>query len=115
MGVAFGLGRVFSARAAYIHVGAMLGTIMANNVWERIIPGQKAMVEAIAAGRAPDLALGQRARERSSHNTFIVVPLILIMLSNHYPTATYGHRYAWAVLGGLVVMGWLGAWAARRR
>jgi uncharacterized membrane protein len=113
--LAFGLVQVFSARAAYIHVGAVLGTLMANNVWARIIPGQKAMVDAIAAGRPPDLALGQRARERSSHNTFIVVPLVLIMLSNHFPTITYGHRAPWAVLGGLVVVGWMAAWAVRRR
>jgi uncharacterized membrane protein len=115
VGLGTGLGQVFSARAAYIHVGAVLGTIMANNVWERIIPGQQAMVAAIAAGRAPDLSLGQRARERSSHNTFIVVPLVIIMLSHHFPTATYGHRYAWAVLGGLVILGWAAAWVVRRR
>jgi uncharacterized membrane protein len=115
VGVAYGLGHVFSARAAYLHVGAMMGTIMANNVWERIIPGQKAMVAAITAGRPPDLALGERAKERSGHNTFIVIPLVLIMLSNHFPVATYGHRHGWAVLGGLVALGWAAAWVVRRR
>jgi uncharacterized membrane protein len=115
VGLGFGLGHVFSARAAFIHVGAVMGTLMANNVWARIIPGQRAMVAAIAAGRPPDLALGQRAKERSSHNTFIVVPLVLIMLSNHFPTATYGQRYPWAALGALVVLGWAAAAVVRRR
>ena len=115
VGLAYGLGLVFSPRAAYIHVGAVMGTIMANNVWARIIPGQQSMVEAIAAGRPPDLALGQQAKERSIHNTFIVVPLLLIMLSNHFPTATYGQRHPWAVLGGLVVLGWAAAAIVRRR
>ncbi len=113
-GLAWALGQVFAARAAYMHVGAALGTIMAANVWERIIPAQRAMVEAIRAGRPPDLTLGARAKERSKHNTFIVVPLVLIMISNHFPTLTYAHDYAWAMLGGLTLLGWGAAWVYRR-
>lgn len=112
--LAWGLGRVFSARAAYIHVGAALGTIMAANVWERILPAQRAMVASIRAGQPPDLALGARAKERSKHNTFIVVPLVMIMLSSHFPTLTYAHDQAWAMLGLLTLVGWVAAWLVRR-
>jgi len=112
--LAWALGHVFSARAAYMHVGAALGTIMAANVWERILPAQRAMVEAIRAGRPPDLTLGARAKERSKHNTFIVVPLVMIMLSSHFPTLTFAHDYAWAMLGLLTLGGWAAAWLVRR-
>jgi uncharacterized membrane protein len=97
-----------------MQVGAMLGTLMAANVWQRIIPAQREMVDAIRAGRLPDLSLGFRAKERSKHNTFMVVPLVLIMLSNHFPTATFGHAHAWAMLGGLTLLGWAAAWLVRR-
>ncbi len=114
VGSAWGLARVFSARAAFIHVGAVLGTLMVANVWERIIPAQRAMVEAMRTGRPPDLELGVRAKERSRHNTFMVVPLVLIMLSSHFPTITFGHRHAWAMLGGLTLFGWAVAWLYRK-
>jgi uncharacterized membrane protein len=114
VGLAWALGHVFSARAAYMHVGAALGTIMAANVWEVIIPAQRAMVEAIRAGRPPDLSLGARAKERSKHNTFIVVPLVMIMLSSHFPTLTFAHDHAWAMLGLLTLVGWAAAWLVRR-
>ena len=112
--LAWALGKVFSARAAYMHVGAALGTIMAANVWQRILPAQRAMVDAIRAGRAPDLTLGARAKERSKHNTFIVVPLVMIMLSNHFPTLTFAHDQAWAMLGALTLVGWAAAWLYRK-
>jgi uncharacterized membrane protein len=114
VGLAWALARVFSARAAYIHVGAALGTIMATNVWMRILPAQRVMVEAIRAGRPPDLTLGERAKQRSKHNTFIVVPLVMIMLSSHFPTLTYAHDQAWAMLGLLVLVGWAAAFMVRR-
>ena len=114
VGTAWGLGHVFSARAAYMHVGAALGTIMAANVWERILPAQRAMVEAIRAGRPPDLTLGARAKERSKHNTFIVVPLVMIMLSSLFPTLTFAHDQAWAMLGLLTLVGWGASWLVRR-
>ena len=72
------------------------------------------MVEAIRAGRPPDLTLGARAKERSKHNTFIVVPLVMIMLSNHFPTLTFAHDQAWAMLGLLTLVGWAAAWLVRR-
>jgi uncharacterized membrane protein len=112
--LAWALAKVFSARAAYIHVGAVLGTIMANNVWQRIIPAQQAMVESIRAGHPVDLSLGTRAKERSKHNTFTVVPLVMIMLSNHFPTLTYAHDQAWAMLGALTLVGWAAAWLFRK-
>jgi uncharacterized membrane protein len=111
---AYGLSRVFSGRGAYIHVGAMLGTLMTLNVWMRILPAQKKMVAALAAGQPPDLALGARAKQRSKHNTFMVVPVVFTMISNHFPTATYGEKYAWVILSTLVLIGW-GAAAVIRR
>jgi len=113
--LAWALGLVFPARAAYMHVGAALGTLMAANVWVRILPAQREMVAAIRAGRPADPSLAERAKDRSKHNTFIVVPLVLIMLSSHFPTATYGHDHAWAVLGGLTLLGWAAAHVVRRR
>ena len=112
--LAWALGHVFSARAAYMHVGAALGTLMATNVWVRILPAQRAMLEAIRAGCPPDLTLGARAKERSKHNTFIVVPLVMIMLSSHFPTLTFAHDQAWAMLGLLTLVGWAAAWLVRR-
>jgi uncharacterized membrane protein len=114
LALAWGLGRVFSARAAWMHVGAALGTIMVANVWERILPAQQAMVDAIRAGRPVDLTLGERAKERSKHNTFIVIPTVLIMLSSHVPTLTFAHDHAWAMLGALTLLGWAAAWLLRR-
>jgi uncharacterized membrane protein len=111
---AWGLAHVFSGRAAYIHVGAMLGTIMTANVWEKILPAQRKMIAAAASGATFDSALGAQAKLRSKHNTFIAVPVVFIMLSNHYPVATYGNSYGWIVLVGLVLAGW-GAAALIRR
>jgi uncharacterized membrane protein len=101
---AYGLTLVFSSRGAYIHVGAMLGTIMAANVFRVIIPSQQEMVAAMAAGRAPDPARGAHAALRSLHNNYLTLPVLFIMISNHYPV-TYGHRYNWAILAGIAVLG----------
>ncbi len=103
--VAWGLTRVMSGRAAYIHVGAMLGTLMAANVWSRILPAQRQLIAAARQGRAGDPALAARAKRRSSHNTFMSIPVIFIMISSHFPTASYGHRWSWAMLAGFVVVG----------
>jgi len=113
-GVAYGLTRVLSGRAAYIHVGAMFGTIMAANVWMRILPAQKKMIAAIKEGRKPDEALSAQAKLRSKQNTFIVVPVVLIMISNHYPGVTYGERYNWLILAILILLGWGAAKFIRR-
>jgi len=101
---AFGLDHVLGSRAAYIHVGALIGTIMAANVFFVIIPSQRRMVDAMAAGREPDAARGQAAARRSRHNNYLTLPVLFIMVSNHYPM-TYGHRYNWAILAGLAVVG----------
>jgi len=111
---AYGLTRVFSGRAAYIHMGAMFGTIMAANVWMRILPAQKKMIAAIKEGRKPDDALSAQAKLRSKQNTFIVVPVVFIMISNHYPGVSYGERYSWAILAVLILLGWGAAKFIRR-
>jgi uncharacterized membrane protein len=111
---AYGLTRVFSGRAAYIHVGAIFGTIMAANVWNRILPAQKKMIAAIAAGRKPDEALAAQAKLRSKQNTFMAVPVVFLMISNHFPSATYGDRYNWLILSILVLVGWIAAKFIRR-
>jgi uncharacterized membrane protein len=104
--LAWGLTRVFSGRAAYIHVGAVFGTIMTANVWLRILPSQRKMIAAAAAGAKFDASLSAQAKLRSKHNTFMAVPIVFIMISNHFPVATYGNRYALEVLVGLVLIGW---------
>ncbi len=106
---AWGLTHVFSGRAAYIHVGAIFGTIMTGNVWSRILPAQRQMVTAAAGGGQLDPSLGAQAKLRSKHNTFLAVPVVFLMLSNHFPVATYGNRYAWQVLVALVLAGWVAA------
>ena len=111
---AYGLRQVLSARATYIHVGALFGTIMAANVWMRILPPQRRMIAAMSRGQSVDPALGAGAKERSKHNTFMAVPTVFIMISNHFPTATYGSHYALVVLSALVLVGW-GAAAVIRR
>jgi uncharacterized membrane protein len=103
---AYGVVHVFSGRAAYIHVGAMFGTIMVLNVWERILPAQRKMIAAAATGATFDPALGAQAKLRSKHNTFMAVPVVFIMLSNHFPVATYGNTYSWQILVALVLIGW---------
>jgi len=104
--LAWWLPHVMSSRAAYMHVGALLGTCMAANVWERIIPAQKKMVRAVQEGREPDQVLADRAKFRSKHNTYLVLPVVLIMISNHFPITTYGHQYNWVILAVLTLVGW---------
>jgi uncharacterized membrane protein len=115
LGLAFGLTRFLSGRAAYMHVGAVLGTLMAANVWLRILPAQRRMIALTAGGAVLDPALGAQAKLRSKHNTFMVVPLVFIMVSNHFPTISYGHRYNWLMLGAFVLLGWGAAKVLRER
>jgi uncharacterized membrane protein len=91
-GLVYGLCHVFSGRAAYIHVGALFGTVMVANVWARILPAQRDMLAAAKDGRHPDYTLGRQAKRRSVHNSYMTLPVLLVMLSNHYPM-TYGHQY----------------------
>lgn len=112
--VTWALSRVMSSRATYIHIGALFGTIMVSNVWMRILPPQRRMIAAAAAGQPFDEQLGAGAKLRSRHNTFLAVPTTFIMISNHFPTATYGNHYAIAVLAVLIVVGWAAAALLRR-
>ena len=112
--VAYGLTRVFSGRAAYIHLGAIFGTIMAANVWMHILPAQKRMIKALNEGRKPDERLSAQAKLRSKQNTFMAVPVVFLMISNHYPGATYGDRYNWVILSIMVLLGWVAAKFIRR-
>lgn len=98
------LHQLFSARGAYIHVGAMLGTMMAANVFFHIIPGQKRMVEQIRNGLPVDTRPGQIGKQRSVHNTYFTLPVLFIMISNHYPM-TYSHPNGWLVLVGMMLAG----------
>jgi uncharacterized membrane protein len=107
--ISWGLLHLLSGRAAYLHVGAMYGTIMTGNVWARILPAQRKMLAAAAQGARLDAALSAQAKLRSKHNTFMAVPVVFFMISNHFPVATYGSTHSWGVLLGLVLVGWLGA------
>jgi len=112
--VSWGLLHVFSGRAAYIHVGAMMGTIMTLNVWMRILPAQRKMIAAAAAGNKFDASLGAQAKLRSKQNTFMAVPVVFLMISNHFPVATYGNTHNWVVLVALVVGGFAAAAIIRK-
>jgi uncharacterized membrane protein len=101
---AWGLSRIFSGRGAFIHYGAILGTIMVANVAHVIIPGQRRMVEAMTAGREPDPRDGLMGKQRSVHNTYFTLPVVVTMISNHYATV-FGHRWNWIVLILLTVAG----------
>ncbi|MDH5353189.1 MAG: urate hydroxylase PuuD [Gammaproteobacteria bacterium] len=96
--------QLFSARAAYLHVGAMMGSIMVANVFFHIIPGQKSMVAEIRAGQTPDPKYGVIGKQRSVHNTYFTLPVLFIMISNHYPM-TYSHEQGWLVLGFIMMAG----------
>jgi len=108
------LSRLLSTRATYIHIGALFGTIMVLNVWMRILPPQRRMIAAAARGEAFDETFAAGAKQRSKHNTFLAIPTTFIMISSHFPTATYGNCYAIPVLGALILVGW-GAAAILRR
>ena len=101
---AYVLSKLLSGRAAYIHVGAVIGTIMVGNVLMQIIPGQRRLVEAMQAGRAPDPIYGKRAKQRSVQNNYFTLPVLFIMISNHY-AMTYNHAYNWLVLAAIMAAG----------
>jgi uncharacterized membrane protein len=93
---------VFSGRGAYLHVGAIIGTIMVGNVFRIIMPAQRALVAAIAENRTPDPALPAKGLLRSRHNNYFTLPVLFIMISNHFPS-TYGSQYNWLILAGIAV------------
>jgi uncharacterized membrane protein len=103
---AWGIGHLFSGRAMYLQIGAMLGTMMVGNVFFVIIPAHWELVRAKQAGREPDPAANARGKLRSVHNNYLTLPVVFTMLSNHFPF-TYGHSYSWLILVVLLV---IGAW-----
>jgi uncharacterized membrane protein len=104
VGASWVLTHWLSGRAAYIHVGAMIGTIMVANVAMVIIPGQRKVVNAMIAGDKPDPVYGIRGKQRSVHNNYFTLPVLFIMISNHF-AMTYRHEHAWAVLAGIMLAG----------
>jgi uncharacterized membrane protein len=105
----YGLFQFFASRAACLQLGAMFGTIMTVNVWNRILPAQRRMVAALKEGREPNQEEARRAKMRSKHNTFIVIPVIFLMLSHHFPGT-----YHWMTVSVLVLVGWIAAFFVRR-
>jgi uncharacterized membrane protein len=103
-GAAYGVAQLFAPRAAYLQVGAMLGTIMAANVLLVIIPGHWELIRAKEAGREPDPVHGLRGKQRSVHNNYLTLPVVFTMIAGHFP-ATFGHEHAWAVLVALMAVG----------
>ena len=102
--VCYFLTKIYGSRAAYIHVGASLGTIMALNVFRVIIPSQKNMVSAALSNQKPDMSMANSAKTRSIHNNYMTLPVLFIMISAHYPF-TYGHKYNWLILALISVIG----------
>jgi uncharacterized membrane protein len=109
VGLTYGLFYYFSRRAACLQLGAMFGTIMTANVWMRILPSQRRMVAALQEGKAPDQEEARSAKTRSKHNTFIVIPVVFLMLSPHYPGT-----YHWITVSVLILVGWIAAKWLRR-
>ncbi len=101
---AYVAGRLFAPRAMFIEVGSMIGTMMVGNVFFVIIPGHWELIRAKRAGREPDPAPGVKGKLRSVHNNYLTLPVVLAMLSNHFPFV-YGHDHAWLVLCAFVVLG----------
>jgi uncharacterized membrane protein len=96
--------QVFSGRGALVHVGAVMATIMTANVFFIIIPGQKKIIAALTSGQVPDPALGKRAKIRSTHNNYLTLPVVFLMLSNHYPMF-YGTPLIWVIVALVLVAG----------
>ncbi|NRG18287.1 urate hydroxylase PuuD [Rhizobiales bacterium] len=102
--MAWGYTQVFSGRAALLHLGAFTATIMSANVFLIIIPNQKKVVAALKAGETPDPALGAQAKQRSTHNNYLTLPVLFLMLSNHYPLA-FGTEFNWVIASLVFPMG----------
>ncbi|MDM8349732.1 urate hydroxylase PuuD [Pseudomonas sp. sp1636] len=100
---AYGFSLIFSGRATYIHVGAIIGTIMVGNVFFTIMPAQRALVKAIEDNSTPDPLLPAKGLLRSRHNNYFTLPVLFIMISNHFPS-TYGSQYNWLILAGIAIL-----------
>lgn len=104
--VCYGFTHVFSGRGAFIQTGALIGTMMVANVFVIIIPNQKKIVAALRAGDAPDPALGKQGKQRSVHNNYLTLPVVFLMISNHYPLL-YATRYNWLIFTIVLILGFL--------
>lgn len=102
--VAYLSAHIFGGRAAFLLTGAVMGTAMTANVFFWIIPGQRRMVAAMTAGETPDPIDGKRGKQRSVHNTYFTLPVVLLMLSNHY-SFMYTHEYSWVVMSLFIFAG----------
>ncbi len=102
--MAWGYTQVFSGRAALIHLGAFTATIMSANVFMVIIPNQKIVVADLKAGRTPDPKYGKIAKQRSTHNNYLTLPVLFLMLSNHYPLV-FATEYNWIIASLVFLMG----------
>ena len=102
--IALALTQLLSGRAAFLHVGAMLGTIMAGNVGSTIVPSQKELVASVTEGRGANQEFSDRAKRVSIHNNYFTFPVIILMLASHYP-AVYGHRWNWLLMLVLIAAG----------
>lgn len=105
-GLAYGLTQLFPGRAALLHIGAALGSIMATNVFAVIIPNQRKSVAALIKGEVPDPKYGKLGKQRSVHNTYLTLPVLFMMISNHFPMV-YQHRWNWLIVLALAVVGGL--------
>ncbi|MGB0940370.1 MAG: urate hydroxylase PuuD [Candidatus Puniceispirillaceae bacterium] len=104
VGLSYFYHQIFTGRAAFIHLGAVTATIMSANVFMVIIPNQKIVVADLKAGRTPDAKYGQIAKLRSTHNNYLTLPVIFLMLSNHYPLA-FATDYSWVIASLVFLMG----------
>jgi len=104
VGAAFLFTRLFNGRAAFLHTGAMIATWMSASVFLVIIPNQKKVVAELLAGRSPDPRLGKQAKQRSTHNNYLTLPVLFLMLSNHYPLA-WSSSWNWLIVGLVVIAG----------
>jgi uncharacterized membrane protein len=102
--IAWGYTHLFTARASFLHLGAFTATIMTANVFLIIIPNQKKVVADLIAGKTPDPALGKQAKQRSLHNNYLTLPVIFLMLSNHYPLA-FGTQFNWVIASLVFILG----------
>jgi uncharacterized membrane protein len=96
--------KVFSGRGAFIHVGALVGTIMAVNVFGVIVPNQKKMIAQMIAGQTPDARYGEIGKQRSTHNNYLTLPVLLMMVSQHYPFL-FTHPQSWLIVALIIVIG----------
>ena len=104
VGLTYGFTHVFSGRGAFTQIGALIGTIMVANVFAVIIPNQRKVIAALIAGKEPDPALGEQGKQRSVHNNYLTLPVIFLMISNHYPML-YATRFNWLIVAIVLLIG----------